>query len=319
MTTQPSQTALYGEVLTSEQHYAVEVNQIPRLTQEQEMEIWEQIRQGDSSGKERLLLSLLHYVKRVAMTLYEASRWSAPHLDYLDIVQEGNQALFEHFEAALEKPNPTGYLLTCAKFAMRDYCHRFQRAISTPIRETPLPVASLDRPLHPEEKRPCTLADFLPDPHAGCLMAEPDEPDEELYQAIALLPPIQREVIERSFGLNGHAAELDCEINRQKGVCEQYAYAMKRKALHKLRLFLKEPKGSCGVYSKEQACQRLNVSVRAFRLLMYRNKIRCVRHRYYRKEDIERVAQQREQRQARRAQKSSQHTVMSCQTEGMAS
>lgn len=291
MTVQRSQTALYGELLTNEQCYSFQVNQLSLLTEQQQADLWEQLRQGDRSGKEQLLLSFLRYIKCVAATLYETYRWSSTHLEYLEIVQVGHLALLEHVETAIEKPKPTGCLLTCVKFDMRDYCHRFQRAISTPEHETPLPLDSLDRPISSQMDHSRTLADCIPAP--GNLTPTMDVQFEGLYQSLALLNPTQREVIERHYGLHEHAPELLNAISRQKHQRESTIRHTKRRALRKLRALLQAPKSACEVYSLEQAYQRLGMSKEGFCTAVTRSGVSSVYRGYYRKADIERLASQR--------------------------
>lgn len=305
-----SQTALYGEVLTDEQRYSFEISDIPKLTEEQRMDIWEQLRQGDFSGKERLLLSFLRYVKTVATTLYKAYSWSSPRFEYLDIVQTGHLALLEHFEAALEKPNPTAYILACAKFEMYKYCRRYQHLIVTPDNEEALFLVSLDCPVCSETGESELFADIIPDPSAGDLGATIPPQFDGLDQALILLNPNQREVVERYYGLNEHAPEPLGAIGKPDVVCHT-----KQGALRKLRALLQTPKNACEksgceVYSLDQVCQRLGVSKKNFTdNIAYKNGISSVYMGHYRKEDIERIALQREQRKTRRIQHAS------CQTE----
>jgi hypothetical protein len=141
---------------------------------------------------------------------------------------------------------------------MLDFCLHCCPPIKTPTdHEGHLPprlrFGSLEAALSStSEEDDCTLLDLLACPRQAAeldhLLQEEEPPSEEthqtLYQAVEQLPPQQRDVIQRYFGLEGYAPEPLNRIDksmltiRKASTKRNAAYTAKRKALASLHALL---------------------------------------------------------------------------------
>src|SRR5712692_281986 len=111
----PSQTALYGEILSNEERYHCDIDGIPCPTFEEEQGLIKRARAGDTDAREALVLSCLGYVKTVARKYAViCAAWGKKRIEYLDLVQVGNLTLLECFDKAIVHPCPYGYLKRAA-------------------------------------------------------------------------------------------------------------------------------------------------------------------------------------------------------------
>jgi DNA-directed RNA polymerase sigma subunit (sigma70/sigma32) len=193
-------------VLSSVEQYCSEVSRLPIRTRGEERELVRRARFGDRQAKEALVQGCLRYVAFVA------SRYVCymEHDAYLDLVSVGNLAIVERLEKALTVENPVAYLYGVAKLAIRSYCYKYSQLI-TQVRGRPMVwTDSLDAPLC--DRKGC-LADTL--------VAQEQLPQQErsdhgrLYEAINVLTPKQRYVIQRFYGLDGDAPESMASISRR--------------------------------------------------------------------------------------------------------
>ena len=219
---QPSQVALYGELLTVEQQYHSDIAALPRLTLEEEKCLIERSMLGNTDAREQIILSCLGYVRAVARKYRVICAANGRNLvEYLDLIQIGNLTLVECLDKALEHPNPFGYLKRAASGEIVKYCMKHGSSITSPSERggkiLPMKdVASLEKPLIPGEEN-FTLASTLEVPPTSTQ----DEKDyTTLYSVIETLTPKQRDAITRHYGL-GCASEdlftISCAIREAEG------------------------------------------------------------------------------------------------------
>ncbi len=203
----------YEQGLTAEQQYHQELAASqphfasPAQRHAYEQALVEQARAGDQQAQHELLLSCQSCVDLFAARYasYIRALTSTHRIEYLDLVETANLAMLEKLAHALSTASPIAYLLATAYGTIRSYCWRYESLILTPNscrqdHEHPRRVDSLDRPAFLDADE--TWSDLLPAP-----ASEPQKEEEDytpLYQAIEALPPQQREVTVRLFGLCGH-------------------------------------------------------------------------------------------------------------------
>jgi RNA polymerase sigma factor (sigma-70 family) len=307
MTAKPSQTALYGELLTNEEAYSKDVGEHPRLSDEEEERLVAQARLGNKQARETLILDALSYVMKVA---HKYARICGAHgrwrVEYLDLVQVGNVTLVECMDKALAHACPAGYLRRAALGEIVKYCMKHGSPIASPSQRgghiLPMKeVESLDKPLGPgNEEDAHTLADLL-------VATEPEKRSERdfstLYQALAGLTEKQRYVVTHHYGLDGAPQDLftlSCEMRAQAGKpfkdSANEAYDVCERALNRLRDLLSSPDGRCEVYTREEAREQLGVTKRNFETLVRRGAIPVSRQGLYPKLMIDALAEQRRTR-----------------------
>ncbi|MGI9057452.1 MAG: RNA polymerase sigma factor [Ktedonobacteraceae bacterium] len=211
--TRLSQTALDGDLLTSEQLYRADVGKPVRWTAEQESKLVERARCGDNQVRDEIVLGLVPWVQRYAFRYATTYRWVSAPLEQLDLAQEGSQALLECFGQALHADNPLSYLLGCAYGAIRRYCHRFNTLIVSPEMACPCcPIERLDVPVSGgvvfEGEEKMTLGERVSAPSR----VESEVDERPIVQAIDTLVPTVREVMWRWSGLAQTGAETVQEI-----------------------------------------------------------------------------------------------------------
>jgi hypothetical protein len=202
-------------------------NQGDRLSGEQEAVLVEQARLGDADAQTKLATSLFYGVCGIASRYAQTYVWASPRIDYMELVQMGNMTVLEVMERALSRDNPCAYLMAAAKYEIAQFCQRYCSPISTG-RDTQghflpaLSVSSLDVLLSSASSQDgITLLDLLACPHQEQALDEvTDEPElpevmhQKLYHAVEALPPSQRNVVKRYFGLSEYPAETLDEISR---------------------------------------------------------------------------------------------------------
>jgi len=157
-------------------------------------------------------------VERQARRYTNASYQHSPRIEYLDLIQEGNEAILIALPQALQAEQPVPYLVTTIKRAMQAYCRQFQSAIRTPLTHDvePYVTESLDCPCNEESES--TLLDELSD----TLIQESVEATRErdytpLYEAVAALKDREYTLIVEHYGLNGCSPTALVNIERAHG------------------------------------------------------------------------------------------------------
>jgi RNA polymerase sigma factor (sigma-70 family) len=253
MTAKPSQTALYGELLTNEEAYSKDVGELPRLSREEQNALVAKALLGDIQAREALILSIVPYVMAVARKYATiCTHANRKRIEYLDLVQIGNLALLECLDRALAHQNPIGYLKVAAAGEIIEYCQKYSSLIASYRKRDksyarPIDLDSLDTPVRcsNEEEADCTLADTLVAPEP---VPEPPERDySALYQAVATLTEKQRYVVEHHYGMNCPPQTLhsvSCKLRAQAGKpykeTANEAYSTHRGAIVKLAKILRE-------------------------------------------------------------------------------
>ncbi len=199
-TKNPSQTELYGEILTNESQYNKEVAKLPTWTKEEEQHLVVRAQQGDRDARDAILLSCQSYVRSVAAKYARTYAWASPRIEYLELVQIGNMAAIESFDKALASGNPLGFLRATMSWAIVHYCPTHISPITTPRDRAgkPLPamdVESIDVPLDNNENE--TLADLIPE----TVQTEKERDYQPLYAVIEKLPEKWRETVTRHYGI----------------------------------------------------------------------------------------------------------------------
>lgn len=215
----PSQTVLYGEVLTSEQLYYRDLAQLPVLTEEQRHELVERGRSGEREVRSQMVCAVLPLI----LPVVKRYTCVVAHADFLDLCQiaslEVLEVLERDFDRVLEKDRPFAYLKGVAALALVRYLQLQDMLIMkkghSDYKRERIPVTSLDRPV--ERGSNVTLADVLADVLVDESFHESAEECpvryEALYHGIGALTDFQRGVIERHYGLNGHPQEMLCDID----------------------------------------------------------------------------------------------------------
>ncbi len=212
------------ELLTSEEQYRSITKHLPRFTREQEADLIQRARTGDSAAREELIFSCLNYVGFIA-------NWCTRfvyHDDYLDLVGIGNLVIVENLDKALAKDNPCGYLRKIVKCTVITYCLTHASLVTRPVKSEPTYTVSFDTPVY-----------------ANTLSQEPVVVSEKadytlLYQALERLPQAYREVLARYYGLYDKPVESLYAHSRStnKNVKGTVAYNTKDRALRRLRILL---------------------------------------------------------------------------------
>ena len=212
------------ELLTSEEQYRSITKHLPRFTREQEADLIQRARTGDSAAREELIISCLNYVGFIA-------NWCARfvyHDDYLDLVGIGNLVIVENLDKALAKDNPCGYLRKIVKCTVVTYCLTHASLVTRPVKSEPTYTVSFDTPVY-----------------ANTLSQEPVVVSEKadytlLYQALERLPQAYQEVLARYYGLYDKPVESLYAHSRStnKNVKGTVAYNTKDRALRRLRILL---------------------------------------------------------------------------------
>lgn len=189
------------------------LSRFPRLTREQEGNLLARARAGgDPQVQQEIVLSLQPRLYTLARRYARTSSF----LDSDDLVSCANIAILEKFQHALLKNNPYAYLYRVAQKTMLASISGRYDFVKRHSEQERIPITSLDIPL---EDDGTTLADVLPQASESRSDASRQEQLERismaLYRAIEALPEKQKFVIQRSFGLGGHAPERINDISRQ--------------------------------------------------------------------------------------------------------
>lgn len=206
-----------NEILTNWQQYKSELREHPRLNDAQEQELVNRARQGDEHAKQEMIQACLWYVTRTAQKYIDALQ----HDDLLDLVQVGNTALVEKIENALTKPKPFAYLMATAQLEIKHYVSYRTSLISRwHLNHEMIWTESLDAPLSSNSH--LSLQDVLSETEVPAAPApaakEPEGKSGEygyLFNAIEKLPPRQKYIVQRHYGLDGEAPETLGDLSRR--------------------------------------------------------------------------------------------------------
>jgi DNA-directed RNA polymerase specialized sigma subunit len=149
--------------LTAKEVYRMELAQLPAWTKDEEWVIVEEARAGNAKARQHLIESCLPYIIGVA-TAYASLHKGEDPLDFMDVIAAGNLRVVARIDAALQAPNPCGFLRQAAHGAMADYCAEKKTTIKVPARsywrgKRAGTVLSLDAPLSYDSD--LTLADLI--------------------------------------------------------------------------------------------------------------------------------------------------------------
>lgn len=185
-------------MFTSFEQYCREVDHLPRDI-ENELQIIQRARLGDRSACEQIIAQCLRSVILFAYCY----KVYLPHDGYEDIISIGNLALVECLEKALAKDRPIGFLIGCAKIAIKDHVCRYSSLITKNHYNNPVWVIPFDDrlgtiPVHYEQR-----------------LTQEDE--DLLYRAIGTLTPLQQEIVTANFRLFGHHDDNLNKLHRRNG------------------------------------------------------------------------------------------------------
>ncbi|GCF11910.1 hypothetical protein KDI_54740 [Dictyobacter arantiisoli] len=142
-----------------------------------------------------------------------------------------------------------------------------------------------------------TLASVLPNENVTqCQTIYSDETFTVLHRALDMLTAKQKETVCRCFGLDGYATESSVEIGKEDNTTYKAVQSSRNKAIKQLRSFLDQPTGSqsfniAELYTLDQACDLVGLHKSELHDVLYRRGIDSVKRGFYRKQDIEGVAQ----------------------------
>jgi len=193
--------------------YHQEITQYTRLPIEQENAIAELARQGDRQARHNFITLLVRNLEQFVARYYATYFLDTARIEYQELIAVGNLALVEKLDQALATDHPVPYLLTSAYGVIRSHCRTHQSLITTPdsMEAPPLTIVSMNAPFAGDDSQ--TLADTLAAP-AVAQASEPATDYTALHQAVEALPPRQRTVILRHYGLHALAPQALCEIKR---------------------------------------------------------------------------------------------------------
>lgn len=288
-----AQTGMSDEILGNEQAYLCDLYATaPRVSDEDQQLLLTAARKGDEQAKETLLLGLSRRIRGMAVRYYQYVRNADPEsyrIEYLDLVQAGNETLWAKWEQALTKDDPLAYLVGCAKWGMRCYAREYARAITTPEHCSCLDTLSMDVPL--DDDADTCIRDILvkEDP---VLPTYTDDQLAALHNALScFVTQQQREWIARLYGLYEHAPETMSEIAQADKVYTSRVCYQRDSALKRLREVLVTPTALCDVYTRDEVCQILGTTANGLRNIVFRYKIKSYARGLYPKQQIDVLTQ----------------------------
>lgn len=205
--------------------YFAEINQIPFHKDQCERTVFR-----DIAGKERLLLSLLPYIRRYALWMQNKD------MSVMDLIGVGNLAICEKLEESLYRPSPAAYLLKTARGNMIEWRRTHGRG---PITLPPL-VGYHDFWRDWDNAEAFERIDAEVSLRES--ISEPEDPEitEALEAAISILPSDKaRELIMHLFGFAGREERNLSEMAEQQGAYNRARYN-KQYYLKNMRKFLVE-------------------------------------------------------------------------------
>lgn len=175
------------------------LHRLPVLTDEQEKELVERVRDGDDQARHALILGVLRQmVHRIRRRVGKGEvLW---RVEWEDVMQHLYLVLWEQMAQVLSKPNVGAVLYLMASHAFFKYVKRFQSLVMVPVDGIPVPVVeSLDVPVE-REREEMTALECLEAP--AVVLGSGAEPDyQQLYQAIRSLSAGERQAVIERYGL----------------------------------------------------------------------------------------------------------------------
>jgi RNA polymerase sigma factor (sigma-70 family) len=296
-----SQEQRYGELLRDHAQYSRDIPVPSRLTREQEDALTARARAGDKQAREDILLSFYPYCEAVARKYAQCYQWASARLNSLDLMHEGMLRAIEYFDHALEYERPFAYLWKTIQTTILTYCLQWASPIKTVQNEhrqyePSMRVTSLDAPLSRDSDT--VLADLIEDIPVSL---DPERDYTFLYEALETLPARNREAVTRYYGI-GCAPEPYELIGKSWGhEHEPHAYAGNygRRGVAKLKRQLHysahtpPPYRMEPVYTAQEACERLQVSLQTLCTYVTQQRLRRVKRGLYVQEDVDQLAAQR--------------------------
>jgi len=232
----PSQTELYGELLSSEQAYRKAIYDcVGEHDPTQKYELVELARGGEKQDRDRLLFYFLPYLTNFAR---RCVRDFDTTLEYTDLVQEGCLAILSSMDKALslELERVVAYLFDGAFYAIRQAIQRHRSLIVTPSNAECVPLLSMEAPL--PETEGFTIGDLVEDGHFSVVVSQRTNDHTALHDAIRQLKENERAVVVRHYGMYINAPEPVNEIAPTLGIAERSARSLLHKTLAQLGISL---------------------------------------------------------------------------------
>ena len=220
------------------ERYLADIGRERLLNMHDEAELARKSRAGDLAARRRLVSANLRFVVSVARG------YRGRGVPLADLVNEGNLGLVR--AADRFDPDRGVRFISYAHFWVR-------RAMIQAItrQDGPTPTGGpAPRPLSLDDVAPgrsCTLAELLPDeraPEPGARVVR-DRLRDAIEASLSDLPPREREVLRRYFGLGFNGAQTLAEISGELDVSRERARQLKERGLSRLRAGA-ERHGLCG-------------------------------------------------------------------------
>jgi DNA-directed RNA polymerase sigma subunit (sigma70/sigma32) len=225
-------------VLTSDQLYSRDLQEIPKLTNEERAELEQRARSGDQKAKTALIEDCLHHVKGVAIHYATTYGGNSPYTEYMELLSIGNYALVEQFDKAIERAEDmSAYLKGCARWEIKR--HILFRNSLIPI---PGHTDFLDKKVKIERLTPLEAIN-IPAPvetetHSKVYEQHVDNIPDWLNQ----LTEKQLDTVRRHYGIDGRPEESirDITIELTGDPTKNVIYGRHAKAIRRIQRYIKE-------------------------------------------------------------------------------
>lgn len=215
--------------------YLKAIRSLPKVSKEEERELWERHWNGDPDARNRLIERHLGLVVKVSWRYHENG------LRRDDLAQEGVFGLMRAIDTW--KPERGVPFATYAwsrvrgaiSYAIRCKSHLIHSPGYAPV----VPTISISTPLHskiPHGDDDGCIEDRLSDDNVPGLdeVAEEKDAADVLDDVLRSLPARQEAVLRRHYGIGTHERPLE-EVGKEFGFSRQYIHQIEKKALGRLR------------------------------------------------------------------------------------